>query len=297
MAIQKMSNLNQENSNWDPFKPEMILKRLNLIPKKRLGQNFLTDKNTANRLILEAKLSKNHDEILEIGAGLGGLTFILIQNAKKVHAVEYDFKLYNFLKKFVSNKENLNLIHGDFLKIKIPFYNKVVSNIPYTMTGPIISKILMMEEIPEAYMIIEESLSKRIVAKPNDKNYSRLSVSVNTFVKPTIIKEVPPHCFYPVPKIKLSMIKLIPHHKIDIFLKDKNNRKIYLDLLRGIFPYKNKNISKALYLYLRIFKVGRNEIYNLLEGNQKEKKVRAFSKDDLLKIAKLIKLKELWDKD
>lgn len=292
-----MLSLNQENSNWDPFKPKIILKRLNIIPKKRLGQNFLTDKNMANRLILEAKLSKNHDEILEIGAGLGGLTFILIQNAKKVHAVEYDFKLYNFLKKYVSNKENLNLIYGNFLKIEIPFYNKVVSNIPYTMTGPIISKILMKDEIPEVYMIIEERLAKRIVAKPNDKNYSRLSVSVNTFVKPTIIKEVSPHCFYPVPKIKLAMIKLIPHQKIDIFLKDKNNRKSYLDLLRGIFPYKNKNISKALYLYLRIFKVGRNEIYNLLEDNQKEKKVRAFSKDALLKIAKLIKLKELWDKD
>lgn len=228
---------------------------------------------------------------------MGALTFLLIQNAKKVYAIEYDIKLYNFLKEYTSNIENLDLIYGNFLKIEIPFYNKVVSNIPYTMTGPIISKICMMEEIPEAYMIIEESLAKRIVAKPNDKNYSRLSVSVNTFAKPTIIKEVPPHCFFPVPKIKLSMIKLIPHQKIDIFLKDKNNRKLYLDLLRGIFPYKNKNISKALYLYLRIFKVGRNEIYNLLEGNQKEKKVRAFSKDDLIKIAKLIKLKKLWDKD
>ncbi len=292
-----MSNQNPEDLGIYPFKPNLILKKLNIIPKKRLGQNFLTDKNTANRLISEAKLFRNRDEILEIGAGLGALTFLLVQNAKKVYAIEYDIKLYNFLKEYTSNIENLDLIYGNFLKIEIPFYNKVVSNIPYTMTGPIISKFFLMEEIPEVYIIIEESLAKRIVAKPNDKNYSRLSVSVNTFVKPTIIKEVPPHCFYPVPKIKLSMIKLIPHQKIDNFFKDKNNRKLYLDLLRGIFPYKNKNISKALYLYLRIFKVGRNEIYNLLEGNQKEKKVRAFSKDDLLKIAKLIKLKKLWDKD
>lgn len=292
-----MSNHNPEDLGIYPFKPNLILKKLHIIPKKRLGQNFLTDKNTANRLISEAKLFRNHDEVLEIGAGLGALTFLLVQNAKKVYAIEYDIKLYNFLKEYTSNIENLDLIYGNFLKIEIPFYNKVVSNIPYTMTGPIISKFFLMEEIPEIYMIIEESLAKRIVAKPNDKNYSRLSVSVNTFVKPTIIKEVPPHCFYPVPKIKLSMIKLIPHQKIDKFFKDKNNRKLYLDLLRGIFPYKNKNISKALYLYLRIFKVGRNEIYNLLEGNQKEKKVRAFSKDDLIKIAKLIKLKKLWDKD
>lgn len=292
-----MSNQNPEDLGIYPFKPNLILKKLHIIPKKRLGQNFLTDKNTANRLISEAKLFRNRDEILEIGAGLGALTFLLVQNAKKVYAIEYDIKLYNFLKEYTSNIENLDLIYGNFLKIEIPFYNKVVSNIPYTMTGPIISKFFLMEEIPEVYIIIEESLAKRIVAKPNDKNYSRLSVSVNTFVKPTIIKEVPPHCFFPVPKIKLSMIKLIPHQKIDIFLKDKNNRKLYLDLLRGIFPYKNKNISKALYLYLRIFKVGRNEIHNLLEGNQKEKKVRALSKDDLLKIAKLIKLKKLWDKD
>ena len=292
-----MSNHNPEDLGIYPFKPNLILKKLHIIPKKRLGQNFLTDKNTANRLISEAKLFRNHDEVLEIGAGLGALTFLLVQNAKKVYAIEYDIKLYNFLKEYTSNIENLDLIYGNFLKIEIPPHNKVVSNIPYTMTGPIISKFFLMEEIPEVYIIIEESLAKRIVAKPNDKNYSRLSVSVNTFVKPTIIKEVPPHCFYPVPKIKLSMIKLIPHQNIDIFLKDKNNRKLYLDLLRGIFPYKNKNISKALYLYLRIFKVGRNEIYNLLEGNQKEKKVRAFSKDDLIKIAKLIKLKKLWDKD
>ncbi|MCK4280844.1 MAG: ribosomal RNA small subunit methyltransferase A [Candidatus Lokiarchaeota archaeon] len=292
-----MSNHNPEDLGIYPFKPNLILKKLHIIPKKRLGQNFLTDKNTANRLISEAKLFRNRDEVLEIGAGLGALTFLLVQNAKKVYAIEYDIKLYNFLKEYTSNIENLDLIYGNFLKIEIPPHNKVVSNIPYTMTGPIISKFFLMEEIPEVYIIIEESLAKRIVAKPNDKNYSRLSVSVNTFVKPTIIKEVPPHCFYPVPKIKLSMIKLIPHQNIDIFLKDKNNRKLYLDLLRGIFPYKNKNISKALYLYLRIFKVGRNEIYNLLEGNQKEKKVRAFSKDDLIKIAKLIKLKKLWDKD
>lgn len=292
-----MSNHNPEDLGIYPFKPNLILKKLHIIPKKRLGQNFLTDKNTANRLISEAKLFRNRDEVLEIGAGLGALTFLLVQNAKKVYAIEYDIKLYNFLKEYTSNIENLDLIYGNFLKIEIPFYNKVVSNIPYTMTGPIISKFFLMEEIPEVYIIIEESLAKRIVAKPNDKNYSRLSVSVNTFVKPTIIKEVPQHCFYPIPKIKLSMIKLIPHQNIDIFLKDKNNRKLYLDLLRGIFPYKNKNISKALYLYLRIFKVGRNEIYNLLEGNQKEKKVRAFSKDDLIKIAKLIKLKKLWDKD
>lgn len=292
-----MSNHNPEDLGIYPFKPNLILKKLHIIPKKRLGQNFLTDKNTANRLISEAKLFRNRDEILEIGSGLGALTFLLVQNAKKVYAIEYDIKLYNFLKEYTSNIENLDLIYGNFLKIEIPFYNKVVSNIPYTMTGPIISKFFLMEEIPEVYIIIEESLAKRIVAKPNDKNYSRLSVSVNTFVKPTIIKEVPPHCFYPVPKIKLAMIKLIPHQKIDNFFKDKNNRKLYLDLLRGIFPYKNKNISKALYLYLRIFKVGRNEIYNLLEGNQKEKKVRALSKDDLLKIAKLIKLKKLWDKD
>lgn len=292
-----MSNHNPEDLGIYPFKPNLILKKLHIIPKKRLGQNFLTDKNTANRLISEAKLFRNRDEVLEIGAGLGALTFLLVQNAKKVYAIEYDIKLYNFLKEYTSNIENLDLIYGNFLKIEIPPHNKVVSNIPYTMTGPIISKFFLMEEIPEVYIIIEESLAKRIVAKPNDKNYSRLSVSVNTFVKPTIIKEVPPHCFYPVPKIKLSMIKLIPHQNIDIFLKDKNNRKLYLDLLRGIFPYKNKNISKALYLYLRIFKVGRNEIYNLLEGNQKEKKVRAFSKDDLIKIAKLVKLKKLWDKD
>ncbi len=292
-----MLNQNLENFNMDPFKPNIIFKKLNIVPKKRLGQNFLTDKNIASRLITEADLSKNHDIVLEIGPGVGALTFLLTENAKVVYAVEYDINLFNFLMKYTSKIENLKLIHADFLKIEVPFYNKVISNIPYTMTGPIISKILMMDKIPELYLIIEKALANRIIAKPSDKNYSRLSVSVNTFVKPTIIKEVKAHCFYPIPKIKLSMIKFIPHQKIDKFLQDEQNRKLYLDLLRGIFPYKNKNISKALFLYLRIFKIGRNEINNIIEDYQKEKKVRTFTKEDLIKIAKSIKLKELWDKN
>jgi len=292
-----MSNQNLENLNIDPFKPNLILKKLNIVPKKRLGQNFLTDKNLAYRLVSEANLSKNRDIVLEIGPGVGALTFLLAENAKLVYAVEYDIKLFNFLKEYTSKIENLKLTQGDFLKTEVPFYNKVISNIPYTMTGPIISKILLVEKIPELYLIIERTLAYRIIAKPNDKNYSRLSVSVNTFVKPTIIKEVKAHCFYPIPKIKLSMIKLIPHLKVDKFLKNEQNRKLYLDLLRGIFPYKNKNISKALFLYLRIFKIGRNEINNILEDYQKEKKVRAFTREDLINITKTIKLKELWDKN
>lgn len=275
----------------DPFRPREILHSLNIVPKKYLGQNFIIDKNIASRLISEASLD---DEciVLEVGPGLGALTSLLVEKAKLVHAVEIDQTFFNFLKENTSSIQNLNLIYGDIIKIETPSHDKVVSNIPYTITGPLISKLLFKENPPELYLIIEKAIADRIIAAPNSKPYSRLSVSVNTFAKPTIIMKVQSRSFYPAPKIDLAMIKLVPHEKLDVFLLDANNREIYLNLLRGVFPYKNKDSINALFLYLKNNRLSKNDVAQFLKEKQKSKKIRNLTKLDFLEIAEKLKLSE-----
>ncbi len=283
-----MSNHHFFDSQLDPFKAQQLLHSLKIKPNKKLGQNFLVDKNIAAKLISVANLSKETDEILEVGPGLGCLTSLLVKNTKKVHAIELDKRLYRFLKDETSKNENLNLILGDVLKIEIPSHNKVVSNIPYTITGPLLSKLLFKSNAPEIYMIIEKALADRIMAQPNTEAFSRLSVSVKTFAKPTIIQKIQRKCFYPIPKIELTMIKLIPHGKIDEFFDLEENIKLFLNLLRGIFPYKNKDSVNALYLYLKKFEVSKADTLGLLKSSQKSKKIRAFDLNDFFMIAKEI---------
>ena len=119
---------------------KLILKQLNIYPTKQLGQNFLIDKNTVNKIISVAEVSEN-DVILEIGPGLGALTEELAVLSKKVYAIEIDHRLCSFLNEKFSKYDNVEIIHGDILKIENPIHDKVVSNIPYTITGPIFEKI------------------------------------------------------------------------------------------------------------------------------------------------------------
>ncbi|MFX1597210.1 MAG: ribosomal RNA small subunit methyltransferase A, partial [Promethearchaeota archaeon] len=111
----------------------LILKQLEIMPNKQLGQNFLIDKNVINRIILLSEVSKN-DIVLEVGPGLGALTEQLIKSVNKLYAIEIDKRLYSYLSQKFSNFNNIEIINGDILEIDIPFHNKIVSNIPYKIT-------------------------------------------------------------------------------------------------------------------------------------------------------------------
>ena len=109
-------------------------------PNKKLGQNFLIDKNIVKKIIAVSEINQN-DVILEIGTGLGALTEDIAKLAKKIYGIEIDHRLSSYLKDKLSIYSNIEIIHGDVLDIEIPEHNKVISNIPYTITGPLIDKI------------------------------------------------------------------------------------------------------------------------------------------------------------
>jgi len=269
---------------------QLILKKLDITPSKQLGQNFLIDNTTRDIIINRAQVSKN-DIILEIGPGLGALTEKLVENAKKVYAIEIDSRLSTFLKNKFSNFDNLEIINDDILNNDHPFHNKVVSNLPYTITGPILEKLFFKEKPPQGFLVIEKVIADRIFYQDNYKNLSRITISVNTFMRPIKKYKISRYSFYPTPNIDLTLVNLSPNDKIDKFLGDEYKRTFYLKILGGIMPYKNKNLANALELYIKKklnLDLNKKDIYNILEQNNVENnKVYSYSISDFVKISKI----------
>ncbi len=229
---------------------ELLFAQKNFIPKKRLGQNFLIDEYILKKIITLSNLSKN-DIVLEIGAGLGTLTDQLIQKAKVIYAYELDPILYKYLKRKYTKVPNIELIKKDVLKAELPPHHKVVSNPPYSITGPLFEKIFFHSNPPEGILIIEKKIADRIFAKKNYKNFSRISVTVNSFMQPITQLNIPQNAFYPRPNIKLSLIKIRPKASIHPFLTQDSKQQFFLEFIAGIMPYKNKNIINAIELFLK----------------------------------------------
>ena len=269
---------------------QLILKKLDITPSKHLGQNFLIDNTTRDIIINRAQVSKN-DIILEIGPGLGALTEKLVEKAKKVYAIEIDSRLSTFLKNKFSNFDNLEIINDDILNNDHPFHNKVVSNLPYTITGPILEKLFFKEKPPQGFLVIEKVIADRIFYQDNYKNLSRITISVNTFMRPIKKYKISRYSFYPTPNIDLTLVNLSPNDKIDKFFGDEYKRTFYLKILGGIMPFKNKNLANALELYIKKklnLDLNKKDIYNILEQNNVENnKVYSYSISDFVKISKI----------
>jgi len=266
-----------------------ILKQLELSPKKSLGQNFLIDDNVLKKIISAAKLNSD-DIVLEIGAGLGALTFQLSKEVEKVYAYEIDRTLYQYLKNKFSSITNVCIINENILNANIPPHNKVVSNIPYSITGPILEKIFYNISPPIGILVIEKSLANRLFFKNNYKNFSRISINFNAFMIPAEKYPISPNAFYPSPKIELSMIKVLPREDIHPFLKSKETRNFFLDFISGIMPYKNKNLSNAILSYLKInklIKLSKNELKDYLASiSFEDKKLSQYEYDDFIILSK-----------
>ncbi len=227
-----------------------LFNSLNFYPSKKLGQNFLVC-NHILQLFLNQGNIQDSDVVLEVGPGFGFITEKLIQQAKKVIAIELDKRLSSFLRIKFATAKNFELITGDALKVEIPPFNKVIANIPYTITGPLFEKLFYNENPPIGVITTETMIADRIFDYSNYKKLSRISISVNTFMKPVFRKQMRSDCFYPQPKIEISLIKLEPNQNLPDFLLSEEQRQFFLNFLGGVFPYKNKNIVNAIKLYLK----------------------------------------------
>lgn len=195
------------------FSPKNILNKYGIRPSKRLGQNFLIDKSALNKVIKAAEI-KPTDIILEIGPGLGVLTWELAKKAKRIIAVEKDPKMCEILKQVLRDYKNVKIICGDILKLPtthypLPTKYKVVANLPYYITSPVIRKFLE-SKYPTTIMVlmVQKEVAQRICARPPKMNL--LAVSVQFYGGPEIISYVSKNSFWPRPKVDSAIIKIIP---------------------------------------------------------------------------------------
>jgi len=210
--------------------------------KSKLGQNFLTDINTAIREVKHADITKK-DVVLEVGPGKGVLTKLLAEKAKKVIAVEIDTKLIDHLKDIVPN--NVELINNDILKIdseKFPEFNKIVSNLPYQISSPFIFKMLE-HDFDLAVIILQKEFAQRLVAEPGEKDYSRISVSLFYKAYCELLEIVPKGYFKPTPKVDSAMIKILPRKYKPFELEDE---EFFFKLVKNLFNHRRKKIKTIL---------------------------------------------------
>jgi len=222
--------------------------------KKRLGQNFLINEGILNRIVEVADLSKD-DIVIEIGPGMGTLTKKLAQNVKKVLAIEIDENLVKLLRETLAHLKNVEIIQGDILKIdlrKLPITDhrspitkvKVVANLPYYITTPIIIHLLKAREILSNIVImVQKEVGRRMVAKPRTKDYGALSLLIQYYTKPQIAVKVPRSAFLPEPEVDSCVVNLEVLEKPAVKVKDE---ELFFKVVRASFEQRRKALKNAL---------------------------------------------------
>ncbi|HSE84116.1 MAG TPA: 16S rRNA (adenine(1518)-N(6)/adenine(1519)-N(6))-dimethyltransferase RsmA [Thermodesulfobacteriota bacterium] len=217
-------------------------------PKKSLGQNFIIDQRVLDRIGEIAGLSEE-DEVLEIGAGLGALTLFLGKKVKRVVAIEKDIRLLEELKSTVSDLGNVEIIPGDALQVDFRgFYRdkkiKVVSNLPYSVSSPILVKLIEEREIFSLFVLmLQREVGERITASPGGKEYGSISVLVQAYTDASVELRVSPAAFWPQPKVDSVVVKLMPLPSPRIRLR---NEKLFRKIIRAAFSSRRKIISNSL---------------------------------------------------
>jgi 16S rRNA (adenine1518-N6/adenine1519-N6)-dimethyltransferase len=224
-----------------------LLEKYKIKPNKRLGQNFLIDENVLKKIIAAAEISPQ-ETILDIGPGLGALTQELVKKAKKVIAVEKDKKMAGILKQTFKDCANLEIIQGDILKIAPPTAPKIVANIPYYLTSPLIRLFLESKNPPrEMILTLQKEVGQRICAKPGQM--SLLSVSVQIYSQPKIVGYISKKSFWPMPKVDSAIVKIIPYRQRDCFARQRrarNDRALFFKIVKAGFASPRKQLANNL---------------------------------------------------
>ncbi len=231
-----------------------IMKQNNITANKNLGQNFLINEDVVDSIVENAEITKN-DLVIEIGPGLGTLTSRLLEKAGKVICVELDRKMIAILEKRFKLYENLELINDDILKINLNQlisqnkineikHVKIVANLPYYITTPIIMKLLEERlDIESITVMIQKEVAQRLAAKPGTSDVGSITYTIWYYTEPKIVLEVPKESFIPAPEVTSSVIKLDILKQPRIEVKDE---KQFFKIIKVAFMQKRKTLINAL---------------------------------------------------
>ena len=229
-----------------------VLQKYGFVFQKRFGQNFLIDTHVLDRIIEASEITKD-DFVLEIGPGIGTMTQYLAEAAREVTAVEIDDALIPILKDTLKEWDNVTVLHGDILKTDIrkiadeknqgrPI--KVVANLPYYITTPIIMGLFESHvPVDSITVMVQKEVADRMQTGPGSKDYGALSLAVQYYAEPKIVANVPPNCFMPRPKVGSAVIRLTRHQNPPITTLDE---KLMFRLIRASFNQRRKTLSNSL---------------------------------------------------
>jgi 16S rRNA (adenine1518-N6/adenine1519-N6)-dimethyltransferase len=252
-----------------------LLRLYGFFPKKRLGQHFTVNSDMLQRLVSHASLTED-DVVLEVGAGLGFLTQLLSSKCKKVIAIEVDPKIVGILRKQLHSLQNVDLIEGDILKVSLPPFNKVVSAPPYSLSSPLLFRLLE-RKFDWAVLILQKEFAERLAASVGSKDYGRLTVTIYYRADVELLDYVPRTMFYPPPDVDSMMVRLKPRNP-PFQVEDET---IFFELVRTLFTQRNKKVRNGLIPFLRKREITRKEAVELADSTiYSAKRVRELAPED-----------------
>ena len=225
-----------------------ICKRFDIKMSKKLGQNFLIKRGIVDEIVHAAELTVG-EPVLEVGPGIGTLTQGLAQSGADVTAIELDRRLLEVLDTTLASYDNVRIIHGDVLKLDLPTIMnqkpfKVVANLPYYITTPIIMSLLESKlPIERLVVMVQKEVALRMVAKPGTKDYGALSVAVQYYTEPDIVLDVPPKSFLPAPAVTSSVIRCILRDKPPVDVIDE---KLFFRVVKAGFAQRRKTFANTM---------------------------------------------------
>jgi len=231
-----------------------LLDKYDIKPTKSLGQNFLID-NFALNCIIDALELKDNDTVVEIGAGLGTMSKEIAKRTENFIAVEIDKHLMPCLNDSLREYEKVRIINADFLELDLeseisslpvsdPGTVKIAGNLPYYITTPIIMKLLEMDiNIEIMVVMVQKEVVDRMIAKPGTSQYGPLAVALQYFFQHEILFNVPPHCFYPKPKVSSTVVRF---RKQKNYVNKVHNKKLFFEVVKASFEQRRKTIINSL---------------------------------------------------
>ena len=225
-----------------------ICKRFDIKMSKKLGQNFLIKRGIVDEIVHAAELTPG-EPVLEVGPGIGTLTQGLAQSGADVTAIELDRRLLEVLDTTLASYDNVRIVHGDVLKLNVPTIMnhkpfKVVANLPYYITTPIIMSLLESKlPIERLVVMVQKEVALRMVAKPGTKDYGALSVAVQYYTEPDIVLDVPPKSFLPAPAVTSSVIRCVLRDKPPVDVIDE---KLFFRVVKAGFAQRRKTFSNTM---------------------------------------------------
>jgi 16S rRNA (adenine1518-N6/adenine1519-N6)-dimethyltransferase len=268
-------------------------------PRKRLGQNFLVDARVLE-FIIEAGNFSSEDVVLEIGAGTGVLTQRLAMSSGRVIAVELDAGLFRILQSRFQANPNVTLIHADILDLDLLALTgselktssiKVVGNLPYYITKPILMKMLDASSLIRMILVmVQEEVGARIIASPGTKDYGALSIAATYRSDVEILRRVPASSFYPKPKVDSVLLRLNVRSQPAVDVKDE---ELFFQIVRSAFQYRRKILRNALLLAIRAgeMQLPENSVDEALQASGIDPRVRGekLSKEEFAELANKIR--------